>query len=240
MPLPITEKLILRQINHWNSLRDILQEPPSISTTGRKPVITVSRLAGSGGRFLAEELCARLGLQLHDQSMVQEIVKKRKLDKNMISELDENTISQTRLWVKGVLNQKIFMKDQYHYDLLRVVGNLASQGGVVFLGRAANLILGKRADLRIRVVAEERMRISQLRQRLELSRAEAQYLVEKTDAKRSDFVHQMFRKDPGQPENFDLILNASRLSVESMVTLVLQALLELDVLVENKSKTSTG
>lgn len=172
--------------------------------------------------------------------MVQEIVKNRELENSMISELDENTISQTRLWVKGVLTQKIFMKDQYHYDLVRVVGNLASQGGVVFLGRAANLILGHRADLRIRVVAEEKIRISRLRKRLELSRAEARLLVEKTDAKRSNFVRQMFNQEPGQPENYDLILNASRLSVESMVTLVLQALLEMDILVDQKAISSTA
>ncbi len=142
MSLPIIEKLILRQINHWNSLRDVLQDPTLTPTPPgrRKPVITVSRLAGSGGRSLAEELSKRLSLDLHDQSMVQKIVKDRQLEESLIGELDENTISQTRLWIKGVLSQKIFLKDQYHGDLVRVVSNLSARGGIVFLGRGANLI----------------------------------------------------------------------------------------------------
>lgn len=240
MSLPVTEKLILRQINHWNNLRDLLQEPAPSIPVKRKPVITVSRMAGSGGRMLAEELCARLSLDLHDQSMVQKIVKDRQLQDGLISELDENTISQTRLWVKGVLSQNIFMKDQYHRDLVGIVSNLAARGGVVFLGRGANLILGEQADLRIRVVATERYRISRLRERLELSRAEARMLVEKTDAKRVDFVRSVFRQEPGQGENYDLVLNSTRISQESMIDLVMQTLLEMGVLAEKKVGQGTA
>jgi len=236
MSLPVTEKLILRQINHWNSLRNILQDPSPSNTVSTTPVITISRMAGSGGRALAEELCKRLSLVLHDQSMVQKIVRDRELEKGMVAELDETNISQSRLWVKGVLSQKIFMKDQYHRDLVRVISQIASRGGAVFLGRGANLILGEQADLRVRVVAAENVRITQLQKRLELSRAEARLLVDKTDAKRTNFVRQVFRTAPGHYENYDLVLNSTRLTLENMVVLVVQALLERDVMIGAKSR----
>jgi len=226
MGLPLTEKLILRQIHHWNSLRNVLRNSHEPTVEKRKPIITISRMAGSGGRFLAEELSTRLSLELQDQSMVQKIVKDRRLEDHLVAELDENTISQTRLWVKGVLSQKIFMKDQYHHDLVRVITELAARGGVVFLGRGANLILGQQADLRIRVVATQSHRIEQLRDRLDLSKAEARLLMEKTDEKRSNFVRQLFHTEPGKAENYDLVLNSTRLSHESMTALVMQILLE--------------
>ncbi len=226
MSLPVTEKLILRQINHWNSLRDLIPDSASPPHSPRQPVITISRMAGSGGRFLAEDLANKLSLDLHDQSMVQKIVKDRQLEDSLVADLDENTISQTRLWVKGVFSQRIFLKDQYYGDLVRIVSSLAARGGVVFLGRGANLILGEKADLRVRVVASERIRIDRLRSRLELSKAEARMLVRKTDAKRTDFVRQVFHQEPGQDDNYDLVLNSTRLSQESMISLVMQTLLE--------------
>ncbi len=240
MSLPVTEKLILRQINHWNNLRDLLQDPPATVEKEPQPIITISRMAGSGGRGLAEELASRLSLDLHDQSMVQKIVQDRQLEESLVSDLDENTISQTSLWVKGVFSQKIFMKNQYHQDLVRIVSSLAAKGGAVFLGRGANLILGENADLRVRVVATERIRIARLRDRLELSRAEARLVVEKTDAKRTDFVRQVFHQEPGQDDNYDLVLNSTRLSQESMISLVMQALLERGAMARHKVGFGTG
>lgn len=240
MSLPVTEKLILRQINHWNSLRELLKDPPSLTKSHGKPVITISRMAGSGGRLLAEELSTRLSLDLHDQSMVKKIVQDRQLEDSLVAELDENTISQTRLWVRGVFSQKIFMKDQYYRDLVRIVSSLAARGGVVFLGRGANLILGEKADLRVRVVATQRVRISRLRHRLDLSKAEARLLVKQTDTKRTDFVRQVFHQEPGQDDNYDLVLNSTRLSQESMISLVMQTLLEQQASSENKVHFGTA
>jgi cytidylate kinase len=240
MSLPVSEKLILRQINHWSNLRATLQQNESTTPSQKKPVITISRLAGSGGRSLACDLSKRLSLDLQDQSMVQRIVKDRNLEKSLVTELDENTISQTRLWVKGILNQRTFMKDQYHRDLVRVVSKLAARGGVLFLGRGANLILGEEADLRVRVVASKRTRVSNLRNRLDLSLAEARVLVEETDAKRRDFVRQVFRQEPGQGENYDLVLNGDRLSLESMSALVIQALMECSVRTQKNQMASQG
>lgn len=230
MSYPILEKLISRQINHWNNLRQYLENSETPEPPRPGPVITVSRLAGSGGRWLAGELALRLGIEVQDQSMVQRIVQDRRLEDSLVGELDENSISQTRLWMRGILNQRIFMKEQYHQDLVRIVGRLAARGGVVFLGRGANLILGEKADLRIRVVAPLKMRVDNLRERLEISHAEARLLIEETDRRREDFVKQVFRTEPGLPENYDLVLNADRLGPEAMVDLAMEALLMRGVL----------
>ncbi len=225
MSYPVLEKLIARQIHHWNNLRQYIEKQDTEATSRCGVVVTVSRLAGSGGRALATEISRRLGIELQDQSMVQRIVQDRRLEDSLVGELDETGISQSRLWMKGVLNQRIFMKEQYHHDLVRIVGRLAARGGVVFLGRGANLILGERADLRIRVVAPEKSRTENLRKRLDISHAEARLLIEETDRRREDFVQQVFHTEPGLPQNYDLVLNSDRLGPESMLDLVMQALL---------------
>ena len=111
---------------------------------------------------------------------------------------------------------------------------------MVFLGRGANLILGQRADLRIRVVASKPYRVATLQKRLNLSHAEARLLVEETDAKRAGFVRQVFHQEPGLGENYDLTLNSDRLSLENMTALVMQTLLECGVLSEKAVMQSSS
>ncbi len=227
MSLPISEKLIQRQINHWNHLRKFIQDDhqsPTPPSPG--PVITISRLVGSGGRQLAENLATRLGIELQDQSLMEKIARDKNLEQSLLDQLDEAGINQADLWVRGVLNQRIFMRDQFHGALVQTVSRLASRGGVVFLGRGANLILRENATLRIRVIASRQNRLENLRRRLEISRAEARAILVETERRRDEFIRQIFKEDPGTPENFDLTINTDRLETETATEIILMALLD--------------
>lgn len=225
MPMPITEKLIQRQINNWNRFREFLPEPSPERKGPAGPIITISRLAGSGGRDLATALADRMGLQLHDRSVVERVARDSNLEQSMIAELDEAEISQARLWVRGVLNQRIFMRDQYHLALVKVVTGLAARGNVVFLGRGAEFILGQNATLRVRLVASRQTRLERIRRRTGLTRPEARALLDKSDRSRQEFVRQVFHEDSERSENYDLVLNTDRVQPECLVELVLLALL---------------
>jgi cytidylate kinase len=188
-------------------------------------VITISRQAGAGGRRLAEALAERLALDLHDRNIVEKIARDSRLSREMIEELDETEMNQARLWVQGVLNRRIFMRDQYHLAVVKVVTALASRGGAVFLGRGAHLILGEAATLRLRLVASHRTRLQNILDRTNLSRAEARALMDETDRRRAQHTRKVFRMEPGKAEHFDLVLNTERLNLEDQIDLVLQALL---------------
>ena len=217
MSLAITEKLIQRQINNWNRFREFLKDEDEDGPVKNGPVITISRLAGSGGRTLATGLADRLNISLHDQSLVDRIARDRNLERSVVSQLDENAISQTELWIKGVLNRRIFMKDEYHTSLVNIVTSLAAGGNVLFLGRGAHLILRDMATLRIRVVASWSTRLARIVERTGLSRAEARALLEETDRNREEFIRKVFKVDPNSPDNFDLILNSDRMKPECML-----------------------
>ena len=218
MSLLLTERLIQRQINHWNRLREFLQEKseePPDTTPG--PVITVSRLAGSGGRMLAETLAARLDLELQDRSLIEQIVRDRRLHESVVASLDEKTLGQVQLWVQGVLQKRILLRDDIHTALVETVTALAARGSVVFLGRGANIILGERADLRVRVVADRETRLRNLSDRYDLVPAAAAAALRETDEQRAEFVRKVFGQESGQPEYYDLVFNSDRVHVEEMV-----------------------
>ena len=225
MPQNITELLIQRQINHWNRFREFLLDEKESQPSRPGPVLTVSRMAGSGGRTLATGLAERLNLTLQDHSLVKIIANDRNLERSVVEQLDENAINQAELWVKGVLNRRIFMKDEYHTSLVNIVTNIAAGGDVVFLGRGAHLILGDQATLRIRVVASRATRLGRIMERTGLSRAEARALLEETDRKREDFIRKVFKVEPDNPVKFDLVLNSDRMKPECMLEMVTLALI---------------
>lgn len=228
MPMPISEKLILRQINHWNRMRDFLDQPQGRDKSLRRPVITISRQAGSGGRRLAEQLAEILGLPVQGKSLVERIARDANLETKLAARLDEQTVSQATLWVEGVLKQKIFLRSNYHVALVKVISHLAAPGGVVFLGRGAGLILGVKADLRIRVVGSVRQRLDNIMSRTGLSRMEARALLQETDRGREEFIRNLFKVDPGDTTHFDLVFNSDRLTVDEMTEIALTPLLQGD------------
>ena len=117
------------------------------------------------------------------------------------------------------------MKDEYHAALVNVVTKLAAAGDVVFLGRGAHLILGDKTTLRIRVVASRAVRLQRIMERTGLSRAEARALRDETDHNREEFLRSVFKVDPDEPGNFDLILNSDRMKPECMLEVVSLALI---------------
>ena len=157
----LVEKLIQRQLNQWIRIKELLhaQEPVAIAP---RPIITISRQKGAGGRALAEALARRLDLQVHGQDIVEHIAKNEEIAAEVVAQLDEQAISQINLWIKGVLNRRIYLKDEYQEELVRTVRTLAVHGGVIVLGRGGNFILADQADLRLRLVASPEARIERM------------------------------------------------------------------------------
>src|SRR2546430_199101 len=80
----------------------------------------------------------------------------------------------------------------------------------VIVGRGAAHMLPRATTLRIRLVGTREDRIAATSSRLKISLAEAARWVETTDKQRSRFVKDHFYKDPADPDQYDLVLNASR------------------------------
>ncbi len=241
MTIPISEKLIQRQINNWNSLRKFLpavkSDPPS-----RQPlVITVSRQSGSGGRQLAEDLARHLGLPLHDRSLVEQVMRQENLAPALVAELDEQVASQSSLWIKGLFNRRIFLMKEYQHALTKTINILAGSIGGVFLGRGANHVLGDRADLRIRLVAGFDRRVENIRDRGTLSQAEARAKLAETDRARGEFITKVYGQVPGRSKSFDLVINTERITRAGCFELAVLALIaQTGNQLENLSQEAAG
>jgi cytidylate kinase len=102
--------------------------------------------------------------------------------------------------------------------------DLASQGEVVILGRAGQVIL--RDDprvLRVRVIAPARVRIERLAARYRISWKGAQEQIKASDRYRRNYLKRFYGVDWNDPDLYDLVINTERLSAAAAAELISQA-----------------
>ena len=114
-------------------------------------------------------------------------------------------------------------------DLVRiteaVVAEIAAEGRVVLVGRAAPVVLAReRNAIHVKLVASRGFRIKAAAERLSLDPKEAERVVQETDAQRQRYHREFYGRDWNDAVNYDMILNTERLGFDgATATLVSEA-----------------
>jgi len=132
------------------------------------------------------------------------------------SRYDEREEIPYNYQVKGWID-----RDIYKQMMVRVVTAIGERGGAVIKGRGSQFILRDRANaLHVRFVAEEDDRIARTMDRRGVNREDARKLIEEMDRRGARYVQDYFGKDVKGELNYHLVLNTSRISVESCLDLL--------------------
>jgi cytidylate kinase len=115
-------------------------------------------------------------------------------------------------------------ESSYVRQLLDTILSLASRGECVIVGRAAAHILPPALAIRVRLVAEFADRARTMMHELSCTFDEAERQVKTLDQQRTTFVKNHFHCDAAAPENYDLLLNTSRLDIGTCSQLIMTAL----------------
>ena len=96
-----------------------------------------------------------------------------------------------------------------------VVADLAAEGRMVLVGRAASAVLGRKEDaLHVRVVAPREARIRAVMARLGIGPAEAERLMDTTDQNRTRYHREYYNRDWADPTHFHLVVNTGLLGYD--------------------------
>lgn len=199
--------------------------------------ITIEREFGSGAGAIAQKLADRLGWNLWDQKITQEIAKRLKCDVKAVEQREEKPDSTFyRL-------MKIFMRGSYEErfsgtgtELLdaeslaslfeMVVKDVADRGPCVIVGRAAPWFLRERPHhMSLFIYAphdEKRRRLLAMGR----TAAEVDDQLDHVDADRAAFVHRYYGKNWPQRDLYHLMIN-SIIGDEAVIDLALH---EMEVL----------
>jgi len=210
------------------TMRELLSPPMRWPTkngpTARRPVITISRLPGSGGRELAHELGRRLDLEVHDRDIIHRIAHQAGLRDSSVTDLEDEDRSSLTEWLTSFANETHLAPHAYLQHLRRVVEAIARLGGAVIIGRGAHLLLPPGDALRVFVVAPLETRVAAVMARHGASAREAERRIRAKEAERRAFLRRYFRAGFGDPASFDLIVNTGLLGVQGAADAVQAAL----------------
>lgn len=180
-------------------------------------IITISRQNGSLGDEIADALASRLGTTV--------ISRKYALD-NFFGEINPGTLDRLNESAKFFETTLPGSTRTYADILVERIRALASESkdkDLIILGMGGSVLLsGFPGALHVRVTASETTRLNTIARKYHITTDEASEVLNIADRKHRKFVRTVYGKDITSPEQFDLILNTDRLSVDECVDAVVE------------------
>ena len=178
-----------------------------------RPVITLSRDYGSGGREIAQELARHLAVPVYDKKLLDAVVERSGADPHLLAQLDEKTRGFWDRWIVSMLSGENLLDDNYRRHLVKVVLGILNTGhGGIIVGRGAHLILAQQNVFRVRIIASLETCAERIAHKREISLEEARQEVTRVNEGRSQFIQDVFKQRLDEPNAFDLTINTDHLS----------------------------
>lgn len=197
-------------------------------------LITISRQYGAGGSTVAGLVAGKLGWTLIDNELVDRVAARAGLSPAEVAEQEERA--------PGVLERLVLALAASSSELLtpasaqalkpieeprlveiteKVVAEVAAEGKVVLVGRAATAVLAGAHDaIHVRLVAPKPHRIEVVAKRLGVDAKMAEEAIDKTDANRARYHREYYRREWNDAANYHLVLNTGVLGYEAAADLV--------------------
>ncbi|MFQ5500485.1 MAG: AAA family ATPase [Candidatus Zixiibacteriota bacterium] len=217
------DAIIDRQISKWDadrktSVKGEQRHPQPV------PVVTVSGQSGSRGSYFASRLAQKLDFQRLKREVVNEISRSADYRMRIVDLLDEQFRNKLDDLASSALTGSPAGHSDDEYNLARIVLSIAHLGGIVLMGRGGSFIIGSQGGFHIRFVAPRERRIDNLVKYCEMSRAEAEDTVLKSDISRREFISKLFDANIDDPHHYDLVINSDYMDVEDILLLSTKAI----------------
>ena len=226
------EQIIDSQLERWAVERRA--EAEAAKHGGRRsktphdvpPWIAISRDYGAGGSEVAEVLAEQLGYELFDRKLLDALARESRYRREFLASVDEKGRSTVEAHVDALLHGESFVRSDFLRYLMRVLMTIAEHGHAVVVGRGAAHVLPAEGGVTVRIVAPLEDRVRNVAQRLSIPDTEARLRVHEVDRARADFLRTHFHRAEWRPEDHDLTICTSRVSIEQAVRLVESTLVD--------------
>jgi hypothetical protein len=200
------------------------------------PVITISRMYGSGGSEVAQRVSAALGWSLLDNGIVDAIAERSGLTRAEVSAQDERVPSLVERLASALslgspeilppvptgpvetTEERIIAVTQ------RVIEEAVQAGPAVFVGRGAQCLLAEREDaLHVFCYAPRAALRKYAMDTFRVGQDEADKMVAEQNKQREQYVRRHWNRNWLAHENYHLCLNTAWLGLDEAAALVVDA-----------------
>ena len=196
-------------------------------------LITVSRRFGAGGSEVAGRVAETLGWRVVDNAFIDQVAERAGLPPEEVARREERTpsfmdrLSRTtalafpELFATPVTSVDDFEEAKLVKITRNLVAELASEGRIVLVGRAAAAMLADNPDaMHVLLVAPREDRIRFTMERLNLDHDAAAQAVDDIDLNRERYHREYYGREWLDASNYDLTLNTSRLGFRGAAELI--------------------
>lgn len=196
-------------------------------------LVTISRQYGAGGSEVAQLVAARLGWTVVDNEIVDRVARRAGLAPKVVAEQDERTPGFVERLAQALMasSQEFAVPEMgiavraEDPNLVRltemVVQEIAAEGRVVLVGRAAPAVLGKELPaIHVKLVAERAWRIQLAMREEQLDEQTARRRLTDIDAQRARYHKEHYGRDWDDPVHFHLTLNTGLLGLDGAAEVI--------------------
>ncbi len=196
-------------------------------------IVTISNEYGSGALAIARRAAGALGYDYVDQQLPVVVAKRLRitpeeveasedsqpsLGERLLNSLERATPELAQASAAEPLDEELLAAVQV------AVRECASRGDCVIVGRGASAILGARPDvLRIFMHAPRAWRVAHAVESTGVTRDIAEAEVDRVDRAREAYIREWYGLAFGDPGNYDLCIDTSRLDAEQSAALIAAA-----------------
>ena len=198
----------------------------------RHYVITIERQYGSGGRLTGERLAKELGIHFYDEEILKMTSETSAIGEQYFRLADEKagnkllyrivTSLKPDLSEPAKTGHRITSPENLFRFQSSVIRQLASSESCIIVGRCGNYVLQDQLEdvIRIFVYAEMPTRIERVMEVDKVDEAEAIRRIRGIDKERTEYHRYFTGREWMDMENYDLPINASRISYDQMIELI--------------------
>ena len=186
-------------------------------------LITVSHRVGTKGQEVSWLVADRLNVALFNDRRLTERAAALGLTAEDLDGLDERA--------PGFWDQAFSRKPERYRDLLeRVVYEIASAGQGVIVGHGSQVLLREfSCAFHVRIHADIRSRVRELRQRQGMKKEAAERLIRKMDDRQQGYFRYAYQLDMESADLYDLVINTQKMRPDTAAEVIEQAARSEDV-----------
>ena len=199
------------------------------------PVVTISRMYGSGGSEVAERIARELGWTLYDNAMVDAVAERTGLTRAEVVEREERVPSMveriatslslgTPESLPAIPDRPIVPAEEQVVDITRrVIQEAVQRGPAVLVGRGAQCVLADRRDaIHVFCYAPRAALVQRAIAELHVDPRAAEKTVADTNRHREQYVRRHFHRDWRDVTNYHLCLDTHWLGIDRAAELVVR------------------
>ncbi len=185
--------------------------------------ICISREAGAGAGTIARLVGTRLDWKVYDHEVVEAIAQRMEVPTDEVRAFDELAPSVVQDWILPLREEHYAPQEAYLDHLAKLVEAIGRAGDSVIVGRGAGFLLPRDSTLLVRVIAPLTVRAERLAERMGVSFRTARRAARDLDRRRNQFERTMYRTDPNEPHNYDLVLDSHSVGLDIASAMLIRA-----------------